>query len=218
MEEQASSVVHIELDGLDPPIWRSFIVPCDISFADLHLVLRMVMGWTGSHGHGFWQCASQPGRFLAAQRCHGRPIEDEYGTELCEILTRPSQSLTYEHDSTHGWMHTVTLLALLPGACRMPQVLAGERACPPEDCGGPNGYATIRDLLAEPAMGDPHACLHWLHPPLIDELDRDVFPLQAVNQALARGIHGLFQDAILTRGLSPISSWTGLDAGDVAGR
>jgi hypothetical protein len=35
-----------------------------------------------------------------------------------------------------------------------PICLAGRRACPPEDCGGPWGYSNLLDVLADPTH--PH--------------------------------------------------------------
>ena len=35
-----------------------------------------------------------------------------------------------------------------------PRCLAGKRACPPEDCGGPPGYADILQVIADPSNPD----------------------------------------------------------------
>jgi hypothetical protein len=32
----------------------------------------------------------------------------------------------------------------------LPQVIAGENACPPEDCGGPYGFQQLLDVLKNP--------------------------------------------------------------------
>lgn len=35
-------------------------------------------------------------------------------------------------------------------ALRHPECLAGQRACPPEDCGGPPGYAEFLEAIGDP--------------------------------------------------------------------
>ena len=69
----------------------------------------------------------------------------------------------------------------MPGS-KYPLCVEGERACPPEDCGGPWGY---QDLIA--AMGDPGHPDHvdikeWLG---TDHWDAEAFQLEPVNAALA---------------------------------
>lgn len=43
----------VTLEGIEPPIWRRFQVPSDITFGKLHDVLQTVMGWEDGHLHLF---------------------------------------------------------------------------------------------------------------------------------------------------------------------
>src|SRR5262252_4300792 len=52
-KSQAVYELKVTLDGVDPSIWRRFRVPCQITFADLHLVLQAVMGWENDHLYEF---------------------------------------------------------------------------------------------------------------------------------------------------------------------
>jgi hypothetical protein len=36
---------HIELEGIDPPVWRCIRVPSSYSFWDLHVAIQDAMGW-----------------------------------------------------------------------------------------------------------------------------------------------------------------------------
>ena len=57
----------------------------------------------------------------------------------------------YLYDFGDGWAHQLKVqrtVALPPGSPRV-QCLAGARSCPPEDCGGPYGYADLMEALAD---------------------------------------------------------------------
>lgn len=67
------------------------------------------------------------------------------------MLNRPEPShqwrghrwkFTYEYDFTEDWKHSIRLEKILPfdPAFQYPVCLAGKRACPPEDIGGPEVY------------------------------------------------------------------------------
>lgn len=46
-------------------------------------------------------------------------------------------------------------------AAQLPFCLAGARACPPEDCGGPGGHAELLAVLADPAHPAHAAMCRW---------------------------------------------------------
>jgi hypothetical protein len=54
-----------------------------------------------------------------------------------------------------------------------PAVVAGRGACPPEDCGGPWGYADLRETLADPKDADHQDMLEWLGLTPAAEFDPD---------------------------------------------
>ena len=45
--------LRVELEGIEPLIWRRLEVPAAITLPKLHRVLQVVMGWTDSHLHSF---------------------------------------------------------------------------------------------------------------------------------------------------------------------
>jgi len=61
--------------------------------------------------------------------------------------------------------------------------LAGEKACPPEDCGGIWGYYELLEALNNPKHESHQEMLDWLGEPF----DPDRFDLQEVN-AILRGL------------------------------
>ena len=68
------------------------------------------------------------------------------------------ERMFYLYDFRDGWTHDVELLG--PGADQ-PGCVYGEGTCPPEDCGGPPGYAELRAVLADPQSDDHERMRDW---------------------------------------------------------
>lgn len=45
--------VKVVLEGVQPPLWRRILLPDQLSFADLHVILQIVFGWQEEHLHDF---------------------------------------------------------------------------------------------------------------------------------------------------------------------
>jgi hypothetical protein len=173
--------LKVTLKNIQPPIWRRFQVDGDITMAKLHRILQEVMDWTDTHLHEFTVGET---RFGISDSEFDDPFDryalDERRVRLVEALPSEGKIFTYMYDFGDGWNHEIRVEKILepePGV-RYPRVLAGKRACPPEDCGGPWGYA---DFLE--AIQDPH---HEQHQELLDwiggEFDPEKFDLELVNR------------------------------------
>ncbi|MGH7414755.1 MAG: plasmid pRiA4b ORF-3 family protein [Candidatus Rokuibacteriota bacterium] len=153
-----------------PPVWRTIQVPGTYNFWDLHVAIQDSMGWLDYHLHLFRM--SQPGTGGLVQI--GIPDEDAFeGDEpilpgwsipIASYFTHPGEVAKYEYDFGDGWEHEVTLEAILPRqkGSRYPRCLAGERACPPEDCGGFAGYEDLMAVLRDPTHEEYESTLRWL--------------------------------------------------------
>jgi hypothetical protein len=62
-----------------------------------------------------------------------------------------------------------------------PACTAGKRNCPPEDCGGPWGYAELIEVLADPAHPRHDEKLDWVG----DEFEPETFSVVDAHAALA---------------------------------
>jgi hypothetical protein len=58
--------------------------------------------------------------------------------------------MIWEYDFGDSWTHELRLHATLDETVPRPRLVAGKRACPPEDCGGPPGYERLLHALADP--------------------------------------------------------------------
>ena len=81
-------------------------------------------------------------------------------------------------------MHTVTLLAVNEYGDEKKEVslLGGERACPPNDCGGVPGYERLCMLMVKPASPDALNEMEWLG----FRYDPELFPLKEAQKIVKR--------------------------------
>ncbi len=171
--------IKVELDGITPPIWRRFCVPQEISLGDMHHLLQIVMGWNNCHLHEFRFLDRRIGPldFLDAPD----DLINEEEVFLDEIFTQPGIQLTYLYDFSEDWTHTLTYEGPLHMDEAVMTVLDGQRACPPEDCGGVVGYADLLEIQANPNHPDHDDVMAWLGEPI----DPEAIDLDDLNEGLA---------------------------------
>ena len=156
--------LKITLDAVKPTVRRRIEVPFDIRLDRLHLTMQAALGWTNSHlyeiraGDVGWSTlypeADWPEDFLDARNARLDKVIEDVGTK----------TLRYIYDFGDGWKHTIKIERLTetePGVM-YPRLIAATGRCPPEDCGGPWGYAEFLDAIRDPAH-ERHAELkEWI--------------------------------------------------------
>lgn len=155
--------LKITLEECSPAIWRRIEILEDVKLTKLHDVLQVVMGWTDSHLHHFivdgkFYCLPDP-NFQEDNR-----HVDYRKLTLKDIATQEGFSFQYEYDFGDGWIHQVVLEKVLPAeeGVHYPRCLDGERACPPEDCGGTGGYADFLNAISDPKHEEHESMLEWI--------------------------------------------------------
>jgi hypothetical protein len=139
--------IKVTLLGTRPPVWRRILVPRDITLRNLHRTLQTVMGWTDSHLHQF---VFQRQSLSDSRSRVGSKVADENRTKLGELMGTVGAKLLYEYDFGDGWQHELLLEEVLLGDESFQQIcVAGKRCCPPEDCGGPHGFAELLKALQD---------------------------------------------------------------------
>ncbi len=150
----ALGTVHrmkITLRGVRPPIWRRIEVPSNVTMHELSAVLEAAMGWGGGHLHAFvagGMTYQLPSEFDGFSRYE---TKDERKVRLSKVLTDVGDKMRFEYDFGDGWEHDVVLEAITMrvDGVTYPRCITGKRACPPDDCGGPWGYANLLEVLAD---------------------------------------------------------------------
>jgi len=178
--------LKITLQGSKPPIWRRVVVMPTLTFASLHQVIQLAMGWDDCHLHEFNVNGERIGRPPAADDLMGMEADDDLRDErkvrLSQFLLQPKQKFSYTYDFGDSWEHLLVLEKILPGAVAKPICLAGKMACPPEDCGGLYGYMRLLDVLSHPRHPEHEEMKEWCG----DNWDAEAFDVEATNRCLAK--------------------------------
>ncbi|MGQ0574527.1 MAG: plasmid pRiA4b ORF-3 family protein [Pseudonocardia sp.] len=142
--------LRITMREIEPAVVRVVDVPASTTLPELHDLLQVALGWTDSHLH----------EFVAGEVAYGVPDMDMdwQQDETTVGLKDLPPTFMYRYDFGDGWEHDVEVLGrgdAEPG-CRY-----GEGACPPEDCGGPFGYAELLAVLDDPAHPEHAHMREW---------------------------------------------------------
>ncbi len=174
--------LRVSLIDVEPPVWRRLLVAQDVTLPRLHSILQAVMGWTNSHLHQFKVgdvCFAEP-----QNEFEPGPI-DYRRIALNQIAPRRGSTCVYEYDFGDSWEHFIEVEDELPTDTvrgPVPRCLGGERACPPEDCGGPLGYAEFLEAIRNPQHPEHDDYLGRADA----EFDPERFHVDRVNRALSR--------------------------------
>lgn len=158
----------ITLAGISPSIWRRIQVPKQYSFWDLHVALQDSMGWLDYHLHLF-RIRKHHEKRAVEIGIPGEEMDDNitlpgWEIKIAEYFTEPGNEALYEYDFGDSWEHELLLEGILlkEKRVRYPRCIAGERACPPEDCGGVPGYHRLMKILGNPKHGEYQETVNWL--------------------------------------------------------
>ena len=146
--------IHVNLDDVEPAIWRRLVVPLSTTLADLHHVLQAAMGWTDSHLNEFRIGGlryGDPSMLDSGFDDDARAFEASE-VRLQDFSREPATSFKYVYDFGDHWVHTVTLetLIAISPTPKTASCIDGARCCPPEDVGGTSGYAEFLRVLLNP--------------------------------------------------------------------
>ena len=141
------------------------------------------MGWENAHLHQFIIRGEkyshhkyEPEEFLGE-------TFDEGKFKIGKLL-QTGEKFIYEYDFGDSWEHELIVEEVQQLNERLPHAvcLAGERACPPEDCGGPFRYGEFLAAIKDSKHPEHQELLQWIG----GEFDSEKFDLAKVNQVLKR--------------------------------
>jgi hypothetical protein len=174
--EQAVQLL-VTLREVDPPIWRRIVVPASMTLRELHAVIQTAMGWEDYHLHLFDVDGLAYGD---VEEIEGRPVGEEERLTVGQAAAAVRE-FSYEYDFGDSWAHDIRVEQIVASVgTGTPHLLGGARACPPEDCGGPWGYAHLLEALADPGHEEHEHPLGWVG----GSFDPEDFDLAGANANL----------------------------------
>jgi hypothetical protein len=170
--------LKITLRDIKPPIWRRVQVK-DCTLSQLHNIIQTCMGWDGYHLHSFEIGGEQ---YSEPDPDGMMETEDERKVKLSQVVAGGIKKFTYTYDFGDNWEHVIQVEKTLEAEAgvRYSRCIIGKRACPPEDCGGPWGYAEFLEAIRDPKHERHEELLEWVG----GEFDPEKLDIEAVNEEL----------------------------------
>jgi hypothetical protein len=142
--------MKITLDDIAPPVSRTIEVPLDIRLDRLHSVFQAALAWTDSH---LWEMTFGQAGFGIPDPEYGLdgPIDARKTTLAKALSDTGRKTFKYLYDFGDAWEHSVRIEKAVPADPRLtyPRILEAIGERPPEDSGGPYGYAEMLEALGD---------------------------------------------------------------------
>jgi hypothetical protein len=146
--------LKITLLDVLPVVWRR-IQAQDCTLATLHEYIQKAMGWADAHPHHF----VIDGILYGSSTVLGDAFKERRywrttTTHLTDVLPKDGSrfQFEYEYDFDSSWRHEILFEGCPPAedGRQYPYCVEGQHACPPEDVGGPAGYAQFVRAISDP--------------------------------------------------------------------
>lgn len=200
--KKAASTPEVESPGIfqlcvtlletEPAIWRRIQIE-DCTLEQLHAHIQTAMGWTNSHLYQFWVDGRRFGDAEFLNEGFADPddedaVIDSAKTMLSEIVAKKRKKFAfgYEYDFGDGWQHEIMFEGMVPAVqgATYPCCIAGERACPPEDCGGTPGFENFLAAMSDKKHPDHRDLKDWYG----GKFDAEKFDHAAATKEMKKGL------------------------------
>jgi len=149
-------------ESANPQIWRQVQVENSINLQELQFIFNEAMGWENYNDHDF----IIDGKRYSAMNPEfaDDDVIDEETIQISDILNQEGQKFEYVYDFGDEWEHEIVLEKIFEPEedAEYPTCIAGEGACPPEDCGGVLGYENLCEILNDPRNNQYAKVVDWL--------------------------------------------------------
>lgn len=147
--------LRITLKHTNFKVWRKIEVPSNITLRCLGEVIIDAMGWQNAH---LWQFVEKDNFYTPKHQMENDMLPmlaenrkaDDFS--LSEVMTKNGKTINFQYDFGDDWEHEVRLSSINDYKKDEEQkinLIDGENACPPEDCGGVYGYEAICQCFLE---------------------------------------------------------------------
>jgi hypothetical protein len=173
--------LRLVIAGTQPKVWRRLLVRETMWLSRLHDSIQIAFDWFDYQTHAF---ALDDLRFGNPVKRDDLIVEDDRDVTLADLNLAHRDRMAYDYQIGEGWHVDIRVeKSAAPGkGVHYPICVAGERAGPPEDCGGIEAFHDMLACLKEPESDLGREWLGWLGP----DYDPAVCDLDKVNQALRK--------------------------------
>lgn len=146
--------IKIVLNGSNPKITRTVLVPENFTFENLHYLIQFTFGWNNSHLHEFSFGSFYDRTTIAPPMDEedndpwfDTPNFNEIETTINDILPLIKNKINYTYDFGDNWEHTITFLKKPTEEVLYPSCIKGEGNYMIDDCGSIWGYYEMLEVL-----------------------------------------------------------------------
>jgi hypothetical protein len=173
--------LRVELDAVQPRVWRRISVSARASLQELHDILQRVMRRDPAPAYRF----EIDGVEYLGPDDEAPAVRGAAAASLDSLDLHPGARFVHAvDDHTGSWRHLLTLELSGPRLVgqRLPACLAGGGAAPPLACAGPQDYQELLNALDDPL--DPRRADWQQYLP--EDFDPGYADLPSINAALSR--------------------------------
>lgn len=181
----------ITLNDSIPSVWRQIQIPENYSFHDFHRAIQVMLGLSDSHLHEFSMMNLETRELIAIGDLDpdfdDDDVLDDTKTMIKDYFSMKNKKALYEYDFGDGWEYAIVLekIAEAESGVSYPKCIAGERAAPPENCGGIARYNEIVNIienLPSASKSDKRHLVEFLEWLEVDQFDPSEFSLDTELQ------------------------------------
>ncbi|HWA87265.1 MAG TPA: plasmid pRiA4b ORF-3 family protein [Opitutus sp.] len=173
--------LRLSVTGALPPVWRRIAVRESMWLSRLHDTIQILFDWFDYQMHVF---NLEDLRFGNPLRRDDLSIEDDRDVTLADLDLEHRARFNYLYQFGEGWQVDVKIekSGALQKTVHYPHCIAGERAGPPEDCGGLEAFHDMLACIKQPQTYLGREWLEWLGP----GYDPAACDVEKINRALKK--------------------------------
>lgn len=174
-------VLRLTVGSCQPRIWRRLLVRESMWLSRLHDSIQVAFDWFDYQTHAFTLDDLRYGNPVKRDELN---VEDDRDVALADLDLEHRGRFLYDYHFGEGWQIEVRVekSGAVEKGVAYPLCLAGERAGPPEDCGGLEAFHDMLACIKEPHTELGREWLEWLGP----GYDSEACDLEKINRALRK--------------------------------
>lgn len=156
-------VFQVALHHVRPTGSRTLELPSSMTFLEFHQTLQLATGWEDTHLFDFTHR-----KITVVSPDYGVPLSattwmtDHHA--VAEWDLQPEDIYVYRY-------HEIRIGRMTDEPLSRPRVMSGEDACHPGDVGGPPGYNTFFQIMADPKRPEHQDYKAWSRARVVPDLD-----------------------------------------------